>query len=60
MCDWEEFIFTCGHSVFRKKCYCHFARNHPQHLCNRVQKLRHCWDQPYPCDPCAERLRQEA
>ncbi|KAK3906192.1 hypothetical protein C8A05DRAFT_29978 [Staphylotrichum tortipilum] len=53
MCDFEEFIFTCGHSTFRLKSYCHFARNHPQHACRRVKKLRNCWDQGRPCDACA-------
>ncbi|KAJ4306185.1 hypothetical protein N0V88_000981 [Collariella sp. IMI 366227] len=61
MCDFDEFIFTCGHSVFRLKCYCHFARNHPLHHCHRVKKLRSCWDQDRPCDPCIEeRQRIEA
>ncbi|KAK4122320.1 hypothetical protein N657DRAFT_536962, partial [Parathielavia appendiculata] len=54
MCDFDEFIFTCGHSVFRLKCYCHYARNHPFHQCRRVKKLRSCWDQGRDCDACAE------
>ncbi|KXX79280.1 hypothetical protein MMYC01_203224 [Madurella mycetomatis] len=61
MCDFDEFIFTCGHSTFRLKCHCHYARNHPQHWCNKVKKLRNSYDQTYECDECAEaRRRQEA
>ncbi len=61
MCDWEEFIFTCGHSEFRLQSYCHYARNHPYHECRRVKKLRNCWDQGRPCDACAaEYQRQQA
>lgn len=58
MCDFDEFIFTCGHSTFRLKCYCHFARNHPDHWCNKVKKLRDCYDQTYECDECAEQRRR--
>lgn len=61
MCDFEEFIFTCGHSVFRLKCHCHYARNQPDHHCRRVKKLRNCWDQDRECDACLEeRRRREA
>lgn len=59
MCDWEEFVFTCGHSQFRLKCYCHQARNHPRHRCHRVKKLRNVWDQETECDECAEARRQQ-
>lgn len=52
MCDFEEFIFTCGHSVFRLKNYCHQARNHPTHQCRFVKKLRNIWDQANACDQC--------
>jgi hypothetical protein len=58
MCDFDEFIFTCGHSEFRLKCYCHYARNHPYHECRRVKKLRACWDQGRDCDACAEEKRR--
>lgn len=61
MCDYDEFIFDCGHSVCRLKCYCHKARNHPFHECHFVKKLRSCWDQGRECDDCAEeRRRREA
>ena len=59
MCDWEEFIFTCGHSEFRLKSYCHYARNHPFHQCRRVKKLRNCWDQARPCDTCLEEYQRQ-
>ncbi|KAK0635618.1 hypothetical protein B0T17DRAFT_459806, partial [Bombardia bombarda] len=52
MCDFEEFVFTCSHSTFRLKSYCHYARNDPNHQCNRVKKLRHVWDQDYECEKC--------
>ncbi|KAL2138390.1 hypothetical protein VTI28DRAFT_6875 [Corynascus sepedonium] len=58
MCDFEEFSFTCGHYAIRLKSYCHRARNHPQHRCNSVQKLRDIWEQGRPCDECEERRRQ--
>ncbi|KAK1754554.1 hypothetical protein QBC47DRAFT_384251 [Echria macrotheca] len=57
MCDFEEFMFTCGHSTFRLKSYCHFARNDPNHECCSVKKLRNIWDQDYPCDGCQARAR---
>ncbi|KAK0728597.1 hypothetical protein B0T26DRAFT_609918, partial [Lasiosphaeria miniovina] len=56
MCDFEEFIFTCGHSVYRLKSHCHQARNTEGHRCRRVKKLRNVWDQDYPCDDCRSRL----
>ncbi|KAK4156254.1 hypothetical protein C8A00DRAFT_30849 [Chaetomidium leptoderma] len=52
MCDYDEFLFTCGHSAIRFKCYCHSARNHPTHACRRVKKLRDCWLQGRKCDAC--------
>jgi uncharacterized Fe-S cluster-containing protein len=59
MCDWEEFIFTCNHSEFRRKSYCHRARNHPTHACNSVKKLRDCWYQPNACEACELARQQE-
>lgn len=52
MCDWEEFLFTCGHSALRLKSYCHYARNSPGHQCRRVKFLRSSWPQGVPCDSC--------
>ncbi|OHE94031.1 hypothetical protein CORC01_10723 [Colletotrichum orchidophilum] len=52
MCDWEEFLFTCNHSVLRLKSYCHFARNDPSHQCFGVKVLRNSWQQSVPCDNC--------
>ncbi|KAK7454204.1 hypothetical protein CaCOL14_005670 [Colletotrichum acutatum] len=52
MCDWEEFLFTCHHSVLRLKSYCHFARNDPGHQCFGVKVLRNSWQQSVPCDNC--------
>ncbi|KAK0669002.1 hypothetical protein QBC41DRAFT_302928 [Cercophora samala] len=52
MCDYEEFIWSCEHSDFRLKSYCHKARNNPGHACNFVKRLRNCWDQGRPCDAC--------
>ncbi|KAL2148696.1 hypothetical protein VTH82DRAFT_1843 [Thermothelomyces myriococcoides] len=58
MCDYDEFSFTCGHYVIRRKSYCHFARNHPKHGCRSVKKLRNIWEQGRPCDECIQRHRQ--
>ncbi|KAK2038100.1 hypothetical protein LZ31DRAFT_139336 [Colletotrichum somersetense] len=52
MCDWEEFLFTCNHSIVRLKSYCHFARNDPNHQCFGVKVLRNSWRQNVPCDNC--------
>ncbi|KAF9882052.1 hypothetical protein CkaCkLH20_00088 [Colletotrichum karsti] len=52
MCDFEEFLFTCSHSIVRLKSYCHFARNDPNHQCFSVQVLRNSWQQSTPCDNC--------
>ncbi|KAK0643114.1 hypothetical protein B0T16DRAFT_333340 [Cercophora newfieldiana] len=59
MCDFEEFVFTCGHSTFRLKSYCHFARNDPNHQCFGVKKLKNVWDQTFACDGCVQRARHE-
>ncbi|KAK8113631.1 uncharacterized protein PG998_001877 [Apiospora kogelbergensis] len=54
MCDYEEFIFDCEHSVVRLKSHCHFARNDPNHECFGVKVLRHSWPQHGKlCDDCA-------
>jgi hypothetical protein len=53
MCDYEEFLFDCGHSQQRLKSYCHFARNDPNHQCFGVKKLRDVWEQQTVCDACA-------
>ncbi|KAK4645450.1 hypothetical protein QC761_201520 [Podospora bellae-mahoneyi] len=60
MCDYEEFIWSCEHSDFRLKSYCHKARNNPGHACNFVKRLRHCWDQGRPCDACLAKQAAEA
>ena len=43
MCDWEEFIFGCSCSYTKRKNYCHFARNDPNHQCFGVQVLKKVW-----------------
>ncbi|KAK2069515.1 hypothetical protein P8C59_004091 [Phyllachora maydis] len=57
MCDYDEFVFICGHSQFRLKTYCHYARNDRQHHCFGVKKLRNIWDQSDYCDKCLEKAR---
>ncbi|KAJ0163540.1 hypothetical protein CTA2_2823 [Colletotrichum tanaceti] len=52
MCEFEEFLFTCQHSAVRKKTYCHFARNDPNHQCFGVKVLKKTWLQGKPCDDC--------
>lgn len=53
MCDWEEFLFECGHSTVRLKSYCHFARNDPNHQCLGVKVLRESWKQDGQlCESC--------
>ena len=55
MCDYEEFLYDCGHSQQRLKSYCHFARNDPNHQCFGVKKLRDVWEQQTVCEACAMR-----
>ncbi|KAI6454829.1 hypothetical protein MCOR14_009656 [Pyricularia oryzae] len=50
MCDFEEFVFTCGCSEQRLKSYCHAARNDPERRCRNVRKLRNIWDQNVECE----------
>ncbi len=58
MCEFEEYLFSCGCSQMRLKSYCHYARNHPKHYCLGVKKLRDVWDQQTPCQAClANRAR---
>lgn len=60
MCDFDEFVFTCGHSTFRLKAYCHRARNDPYKEYHYVKKLRDVWDQTYPCSECVNRAQAAA
>lgn len=60
MCDWEEFLFSCNHSVLRLKSYCHSARNDPVHRCDRVKVLRSSWLQGVPCEHCIRAIQEEA
>ncbi|TLD21245.1 hypothetical protein PspLS_09178 [Pyricularia sp. CBS 133598] len=50
MCDFEEFLFTCGCSEQRLQSYCHAARNNPSHRCRNVRKLRSVWEQNVECE----------
>ncbi|RYC61083.1 hypothetical protein CHU98_g5111 [Xylaria longipes] len=53
MCDFEEFVFECQHSVVKLKSHCHFARNDPNHQCFGVKMLRESWRQDGQlCDNC--------
>jgi hypothetical protein len=55
MCDFEEFLFECGHGIIRLKSYCHFTRNDPNHECYSVKVLRCCWKQVGDlCDACIQ------
>lgn len=54
MCDFEEYIFTCGHNALNLQAYCHQSRNHPQHECNNVKRLRNSWYQERLCNACAD------
>ena len=56
MCDYEEFLFDCGHSQQRLKSYCHLARNDPNHQCFGVKKLRDVWEQQTICKTCTTQL----
>lgn len=53
MCDWEEFIFGCSCTYTKRKNYCHFARNDPNHQCFGVQVLKKVWDVTEACDKCS-------
>lgn len=59
MCDWEEFLFPCGHSILRLKSYCHFARNDPNNECYGVKVLRNSWRQSSVCDKCLPAAGQQ-
>ncbi|KAJ3492428.1 hypothetical protein NLG97_g5401 [Lecanicillium saksenae] len=53
MCDFEEFIFSCGHNALNLQSYCHQTRNHPRHECENVKRLRNSWYQQRMCNDCA-------
>ncbi|KAF4507859.1 hypothetical protein G6O67_004311 [Ophiocordyceps sinensis] len=57
MCDWEEFLFACNHSILRLKSYCHFARNDAHHQCFGVKVLRNSWRQGVLCEKCEAECR---
>ncbi|EPE04917.1 hypothetical protein F503_00071 [Ophiostoma piceae UAMH 11346] len=52
MCEYEEFIFSCGCSQKRLNSYCHLARNDLNHQCFSIKKLRHVWEQQTECKSC--------
>lgn len=52
MCDYEEFMFTCGHSITKMKSECHFRRNDPGKQCFGVKVLKATWFQGVPCASC--------
>ncbi len=59
MCNYEEFLFECGHTKVQLKSYCHFARNDPYHGCYGVKVLKDTWHQGKKCDPCIVKEQQE-
>ncbi|KAF6817377.1 hypothetical protein CMUS01_12112 [Colletotrichum musicola] len=52
MCDFEEFLFTCDHSIVKMKSECHFRRNDPGKQCFSVKVLKVTWPQGRECDAC--------
>lgn len=52
MCEFEEYLFSCGHSTVRLKNHCHIARNSTGHKCRGVKVLRSSWYQGVPCESC--------
>lgn len=55
MCDFEEFLFECGHGIVRFKSNCHFRRNDPNKECYSVKVLRNSWKQDGEvCDSCSQ------
>ncbi|KAM3505081.1 hypothetical protein MY10362_003177 [Beauveria mimosiformis] len=56
MCDFEEYIFTCGHNALSLQAYCHQSRNHPRHECHSVKRLRNSWYQERVCNACADAI----
>ena len=52
MCDFDEWVFRCGHSAVRLKSYCHDARNAPGHRCYFVKRLKNVWYQQKECEEC--------
>ncbi|KAM3542494.1 hypothetical protein BM221_002530 [Beauveria bassiana] len=60
MCDFEEYIFTCGHNALSLQAYCHQSRNHPRHECHNVKRLRNRWYQERICNACAAAINGNA
>ena len=57
MCEYEQFIYTCGHSPCQRSAYCHSARNSPPpHQCFSVKVLKRVWSQDGFCPRCAGRM----
>ncbi|KAF3018209.1 hypothetical protein E8E14_012495 [Neopestalotiopsis sp. 37M] len=55
MCDFEEFLFECGHGIVRFKSNCHFRRNDPNKECYSVKVLRNSWKQDgQVCESCLQ------
>ncbi|OBT71386.1 hypothetical protein VF21_09492 [Pseudogymnoascus sp. 05NY08] len=52
MCDYEQFLFTCGHSPIRRSSYCHTARVDDLHQCFSVKVLKRVWQQAGICPDC--------
>lgn len=52
MCEFEEFRFTCNHSVVRLRNYCHSTRSDDLKECFGVKRLTRSWQQAVPCEDC--------
>lgn len=54
MCDYEQFIYTCGHTPTRKYSHCHAARCNDYHMCRSVKVLKRVWHQAFDCPDCMQ------
>ena len=52
MCEYEKFVFTCGHTPVRRSVYCHAARCNERHNCYSVKVLKRVWQQRGICPDC--------
>lgn len=60
MCEFNELIFTCGHSTYPLKAYCHRARNDFYHECHYVKKLRAVYLETWRCKKCRTEEENDA
>jgi hypothetical protein len=56
MCEYEQFVYTCGHTPIRRSSYCHSARCDDAHQCFSVKVLKKVWRQASICPECQNQM----